>query len=297
VATVGKFSVVHRGHRALFERIRNDAEALDAIPAVVTFDRHPLETLAPDRAPECVLATLDQRLAQLEEVGAELVLVLEFTPDVANWEPEEFVERTLVRTLRTKKVVVGSDHRFGHKHRGDVALLRDLGRTHGFEVEAIELVHTESHAVSSTSIRDLVAQGDVARASELWGRAYRVEGTVVPGARRGKTIGFPTANLEPSNRVCVPAYGVYAGWWLWRGRRLPGVVNYGLRPTFADVLAPKMEIHLFDFDADLYGEKGEIEFTDRLRDERKFASPEELVAQIRNDVQAAKRILGSQDVS
>lgn len=291
VATTGKFSVVHLGHRALLERLHREAHELGVAPAVVTFDRHPLEIIAPERAPSCALASVEQRLEQLDEVGIQVVLLLEFTHEVASVEPEAFVERALVQTLRVRKVIEGSDHRFGHEHRGDMALMAQLGTKYGFDVETIGLVRADGEEISSTAIRRLVDDGRVEEAARLMGRPFRLQGRVVEGVRRGRTIGFPTANLEPAPHACVPALGVYAGWWRWSGKRFAGVINHGMRPTFADVLAPKIEIHLFDFEGDLYGETGEIEFEARLRDELKFESVDALVAQIRRDADAARRLL------
>lgn len=292
VVTVGKFLVVHRGHRVLLERVLAAARELSATPAVVTFDRHPLETIAPERAPHCVLASLDQRLSQLEDVGVEVVLLLEFTKDVAALEPEDFVRITLVEGLCATKVVVGEEHRFGHKHRGDVGLLRRLGTEHGFEVETVAPVHVDGEEVSSTAIRTLIAEGNVSEAARLTGAPYRIEGVVVEGKRRGRTIGFPTANLLPDPRLCYPAEGVYAGWWVSARGRLPGAINVGRSPTFGDVPEPKIEIHILDFDDDLYGERGEVEFTRWLRPDKRFDSVDALVTQIGRDAAEAREILG-----
>lgn len=291
--TVGKFTVVHRGHRALLERTAAAARAIGGVATVVTFDREPLETLAPDRAPACRLATLDQRLEMFEEAGVELVLVLEFTDEIAGLSPQDFVKRVLVDTLHARAVVVGADFRFGHGRAGDIPRLEELGAQYGFRIEAVRLVGTDGDKVSSSTIRELVTSGRVEDAAEVWGRAFRLAGVVVEGAKRGKTIGFPTANLRPAERACLPAFGVYAGWWRCDGRRLPGVINVGMTPTFTDVKAPKVEIHVFDFDGDLYGRDAEIEFSARLREERTFASIEALVAQIRSDARAARDMLGA----
>ncbi len=291
-ATVGTFDGVHRGHAALHATVVDRARGAGAVPAVVTFDRHPLETLAPDRAP-CRLATLEQRLGFLSEEGIELVLVLPFTGEVAALEAEEFVRAVLMETLNASGVVVGEDFRFGHGRRGDVGMLRELGAGCGFTVETLPLVEDGGQRISSTQIRRLVGTGDVAQAATLLGRGYRLAGEVVRGEGRGHGIGFPTLNLAPHERACLPGNGVYAGWWLWGERRMPGVINAGVRPTFTPDPAPVIEIHVFDLDEDVYGEHGEIEFTQRLRDEERFPSVDALVAQIRRDADQARSILGS----
>lgn len=293
VVTIGTFDAVHRGHQALFRRVVEEARRLEASPAVLTFDRHPIEVLAPEKAP-CRLTTLDQRLALLEELGIERTLVLAFTRELASLEPEAFVEEVLVGWLGVRKVIVGADFRFGRARRGDVELLRELGAREGFEAEACELVEGEDGPVSSTVVRRLVGDGRIEAAAELLGRPFRLAGTVVHGAGRGGAdLGFPTANLELHPLACLPGLGVYAGWWLWEGRRVPGAVNVGVRPTFTPDPEPVVEIHLLDFSEDLYGASGEIEFHSRLRDEVRFSSVEELIEQMREDVEEARRRLGS----
>lgn len=293
VVTIGTFDAVHRGHQALFRRVVDEARRLQATPTVITFDRHPIEVLAPEKAP-CRITTLEQRLRLVEELGVERALVLPFTRDLASLEPEAFVEEVLVAGLGVRKVLVGRDFRFGRERRGDVELLGDLGRREGFEVEACELVEGEDGPVSSTVVRRLVSEGGVGSAAELLGRPFRLAGSVVHGAGRGGAeLGFPTANLEVHPLACLPGLGVYAGWWLWDGRRIPGAVNVGIRPTFTPDPEPVVEIHLLDFSGDLYGATGEIEFHSRLRDELRFSSAEELVEQMRADVEETRRRLGS----
>jgi riboflavin kinase/FMN adenylyltransferase len=292
VVTIGKFVIVHTGHAALLERVRDEAKRLDAAAAVVTFDRDPLETLRPEQAP-CRLATVEQRLEQFEACGMDVVLLLEFTEDVAALEPEVFVQRTLVHTLRSRKAIVGEDFRFGHRRRGDIPLLQALGAEHGFEVEALRLRERDGAKISSTDVRRLVHDGRVDEAAALMGHPFRLAGRVVMGAQRGGALlGFPTVNLAVDARACLPAFGVYAGWWLWRATRFAGVINVGMTPTFKDVEAPKVEIHVLDFDTDVYGEQGEIEFTARLREERDFGDDlDALVRQIEADAQVARKAL------
>lgn len=295
VVTVGMFDGVHRGHAVLFAKVVTDAGALEARPAIVTFEPHPLEVIARDRAP-CVLTTISQRLTFFEEHGFELALVLRFDEELASHSPEDFVRATLVDELRVGKVIVGTDFRFGHDRAGDVGTLIALGTKFGFETEAIELLGDGAPSdgkISSTEIRRLIGEGKVTEAAKLLGRSYRLSGTVVRGDERGRQLGFPTANLGPHPRACLPGNGVYAGWWVWEGRREPGVINVGVRPTFGPSDRPLCEIHVFDFEGDLYETEGEVEFTAFLRPEQRFEGVEALVAQIAEDAERARALLSA----
>ena len=290
VVTIGMFDGVHRGHAVLFEKVVADARALDAAAAIVTFDPHPAEVVAPERAP-CVLTTVDQRLALFEERGIDITVVLQFDKELSNHTPAEFVKAALVDVLHVKKVIVGEDFRFGHNRAGDVATLTELGGELGFEAEAIGLVGGPDGKVGSSEIRRLIADGEVERAADLLGHSYKLAGEVVHGDHRGRQLGFPTANMSPHPRACLPRLGVYAGWWVWAGKRLPGVINVGVRPTFKDSDPPLTEIHVLDFEGDLYGQHGEVEFTAFLRPEEKFDGIDALVAQIRDDADRAREVL------
>jgi riboflavin kinase/FMN adenylyltransferase len=293
VVTIGVFDGVHRGHAMLFDYVVQQAVAIDARPAIVTFDPHPMEVIAPERAP-CVLTTIDQRLALFEAHGFDLTLVLHFDRELASLEPEQFVRRMLVEELGVRKVIFGEDFRFGHNRAGDASTLSELGRTLGFEAEAIGLLGTsDGGRISSTEIRRLIGEGDVEGAAELLGRRYRLAGEVVHGDERGRKLGFPTANLVPHPRACLPGNGVYAGWWVEQGRRLPGVVNVGVRPTFKESDRPLCEIHIFDFEGDLYGARGEVEFAALLRPEQRFDGVDALVAQIAADAARARELLAT----
>lgn len=293
VVTVGMFDGAHRGHAALFERVRAEAAALDARPAIVTFDPHPLAVLAPDKAP-CALTTLDQRLGLFERSGFEIALVLRFDRELAALDPEAFTRAALVDDLHVRKVIVGEDFRFGHKRAGDVHTLSELGKTFGFDAEAIALIRDDSSRVSSTDIRRMIAEGKVEDAAELLGHTFRLEGTIVPGQGIGRELhGLPTANLEPSAGACLPGLGVYAGRWVWQNASRPGVINVGRErgPDMAPAPGTVIEIHVFDFNADIIGEQGEIEFAAFLRPEVRFESTDQLAAQIREDVSRARRAL------
>jgi riboflavin kinase/FMN adenylyltransferase len=291
VATVGVFDGVHRGHRLLFDRVFEDAKRLDARSGVVTFDPHPLEVLAPDKAP-CMLTTLEQRLRLFEQAGFDVALVLPFNRELAELTPEQFAKAALVDELNVRKILVGEDFRFGHDRAGDIGTLREIGKADGFEAEAIPLLGDESHKIGSSAIRRLIADGRIEDAAALLDRNFRLAGTVIEGDKRGRELGFPTANLEPHPRACLPGHGVYAGYWVWDGKRLPGAINVGVRPTFKEGAPQLCEIYVLDFEGDLYGERGEVEFGAFLRAEERFASAEALITQMHADVEATRRILG-----
>ena len=290
VATVGMFDGVHLGHRVLFGRVMDEAKARDARSGVVTFDPHPLDVLAPDKAP-CMLTTIEQRLALFEAAGFDVALVLPFNRELAALSPHEFAREALVEELRVCKILVGEDFRFGHDRAGDVGTLSEIGKTDGFEAEAVGLVEGDEGKISSSDVRLLLRSGQVEGAAVLLGRAFRLAGRVIEGDKRGRDLGFPTANIEPHPRACLPGNGVYAGWWVWDGRRLPAAINVGVRPTFKEGAAPLCEVHVLDFDGDLYGELGEVEFVYRLRAELRFDSAEALIQQMNEDVRYTRERL------
>jgi riboflavin kinase/FMN adenylyltransferase len=292
--TIGAYDGVHLGHRALLGDLVSRAEADGLIPVVVTFDRHPASVVRPDSAP-VLLTDLDQKLELLAECGIERTLVVPFDRARADESAEDFVKEFLVDTLQAQLVVVGEDFHFGHARRGNVALLRQLGKEHGFEVVGVSLTGAARAPVSSTRIRALVAAGDVRGAAELLGRSHEVRGTVVHGdGRGGPELGFPTANLEVSTTIALPADGIYAGYY----RRPDGsvheaAISVGRRPTFYDPASASVlvEAYLLHFTGDLYGEAGRVSFVDRLRDERQFDSVDALVAQMHDDVAQTERVL------
>jgi riboflavin kinase / FMN adenylyltransferase len=290
VATVGMFDGVHLGHRVLFGRVMADAARLEARAGVVTFDPHPLEVLAPEKAP-CMLTTIEQRLALFEDAGFDIALVLPFDRDLAELTPQQFAKAALVEELNVCKILVGEDFRFGHDRAGDIGTLREIGGADGFEAEAVGLVEGDEGKISSSDVRLLLRSGQVEGAAVLLGRPFRLAGEVVEGDKRGRTLGFPTANIKPAPRACLPGTGVYAGWWLWNGQKLPAAINVGVRPTFKTDDPPLCEVYVIDFDGDLYGERGEVEFVARLRPELKFESAGALIEQMHADVQEARRKL------
>lgn len=291
VATIGVFDGVHRGHRALVRRVVERAGARAAVPAVVTFDRHPLEVVAPAKAPQ-LLTTLPQRARLLEAAGVRALVVLRFDDGFRHMPPDDFVRAVLVDGLGCIEVVVGADFRFGYRQAGTIETLADLGRRHGFDVTIFALVAGDGEKVSSTMIRAAIADGDVGRASEALGHPYRLDGVVERGAGRGRGLGFPTANLRVPERVVLPKIGVYAGWMIVAGERYEAAINVGVNPTFEDRTQPIVEAFLIDVEEiELYGEVVEVEFAHRLRDEVKFPDAASLARQIQIDVRQARELL------
>lgn len=294
---IGKFDGVHAGHRAVIERLKADAAASGARSVAVTFDRNPLALLRPELCPENVVS-VDRKLELLGELGIDATLLLTFDQELASQTPEAFVEDILVGSLRVSTVLVGRDFRFGHRGAGTPALLRELGPRYGFTVDVVDDVYIEGseRRVSSSWIRELLADGDVATAAQVLGRPVDVRGEVVHGLKRGRELGFPTANLSEIVDAFVPADGIYAGWLQDHdsGIRYPAAVSVGTNPTFDDVLIRQVEAHVLDEDAlDLYGHDVTVEFTDRLRGMVAFDGIDALMEQMTTDVNSARALLVS----
>ena len=286
VATIGNFDGVHLGHQAVLGQLAEKAEQLGLPTTVVTFEPHPQEWFFPDRAPPR-LTRLREKLTALRRYSVDRVLVLRFDARLAAMEAAAFVERILVDGLGARHVVVGDDFRFGRNRAGDFAFLRAMGARHGFDVVAMHSFRIDGARVSSTRIREALAAGDMDTAEKLLGRPYRMCGRVAHGDRRGRDIGFPTANLHLHRRAS-PVLGVFAVEVFGvPGEPVPGVANVGVRPT-VDGTRALLEVHLLDFEGDLYGRYVQVDFLHKLRDERRFASFEALRAQIRRDVEAAR---------
>lgn len=282
---LGVFDGIHLGHRAILETAVAEARRASLTAVACTFDPHPMEVLHPDRAP-LPITTPEERLALIAATGIETTVVLRFTRELAAVEPEAFVKDVLVGRLRAREVVVGFNHRFGRGARGDAALLQALGGRLGFRAHIVPPLTLDGEAVSSTAVRSALGRGDVEAAARFLGRPYAVGGKVVRGAGRGRTIGFPTANLKVDRAPLIPT-GVYACRVSIEGAWHPAVANVGVRPTFGE--SPlAVEAHVLDFTDDLYGLHLEVAFVARLRDERRFDSVEALVAQIARDVAAAR---------
>jgi riboflavin kinase / FMN adenylyltransferase len=282
---LGIFDGVHLGHRAILGTALTRARA-DGLEAVAcTFDPHPMEVLQPDRAPRPI-TTLEERLALIGETGIDAVVVLAFTRDLAAVEPEAFVKEVLLERLRAREIVVGYNHRFGRGARGDARLLQELAPRLGFQAHVVPPMTVEGAPVSSSEIRAALQRGDVTRAARDLGRPYSIAGPVTSGAGRGRTLGFPTANVE-SERPVLVARGVYRGRMLVDAAAHPAVVNVGVRPTFGETTLA-VEAHLLDFSGDLYGRRVRLEFLERLREEMRFPSVEALKAQVARDIESAR---------
>nr|WP_218884014.1 bifunctional riboflavin kinase/FAD synthetase [Allobranchiibius huperziae] len=295
VVTIGNFDGVHLGHRTLLAAVVQRARREGLASVAVTFEPHPLAVLHPDHAPVLV-SSLKDRLATMEQIGLDAVLVMPFTLELAAMSPRDFVREVFVDGLRAHAVVVGRDTRFGARNEGDVDTLRELGAEFGFEVQVQEDVG-EGGRYSSTEVRSDLVAGDVAAASRILGRPHAVTGMVVRGAQRGRELGYPTANLAQDATGFVPADGVYAGWLVriqHGGERLPAAISVGTNPTF-DGTQRTVEAYVLDrTDLDLYDEVVAVEFTDRLRSNVRFDSIEPLIEQMGHDVDRARALLTGQ---
>ena len=292
IVTTGTFDGVHRGHQAIVRYLVARAREVGGVPTVVTFDPHPREVLTGHAVP--LLTTLEERADALEALGVERFVVVPFSRDLSLLEPEDYVADVLVGQVGMREIVIGYDHRFGRKARGDRALLERLGPDLGFTVDVIPEQIEGDVTVSSTEVRRLLAEtGDAARAAGLLGRPYRIVGTVARGAARGRQIGYPTANVQPTDpRKLVPRLGVYAvRAVLPDGAEAGGMMNVGRRPTFETDGARTIEVHLFDLDRDLYGQRLAVDVVARLRDEQRFDGVDALVAQLGRDAAAARRMV------
>jgi len=296
VVTIGVFDGVHRGHQRIVARAVESAAELGLPVVVVTFDPHPDEVVRPGTHPP-LLCTARREWELLAGLGVDAILVIPFTLEFSRLGPDEFVRAVLVDRLHAARVVVGENFRFGHKAAGDVGLLAELGEKYDFTAEGVPLLTEHGVTVSSTGIRAMLAEGDVAGAAHDLGRPHRVEGVVVRGHQRGRALGFPTANLETLPHTAIPADGIYAGWLTWLdtdGAELeqwPAAISVGTNPTF-DGRERTVEAHALDRDdLDLYGDHVAVDFVSRLRPTVKFGSVDELVAQMHADVDDARRLL------
>jgi riboflavin kinase/FMN adenylyltransferase len=291
VATIGNFDGVHLGHRAILSRVCQRARDLGGQAVAITFNPHPVKVLRPEvNLP--LLTTSEQKLQLLSDIGLDAVVVLPFTTEFAALPAREFVRQYFCERLQAREVVVGHDYCFGRGREGNIDLLKEMGENYGFTVQVVWAVEVESAVVSSSLIRAMLRLGKVTEARRLLGRPYGVTGRVVPGKGRGaKLLGVPTANLLTFNEL-LPASGIYAVWVRRGGATLPGVANIGTCPTF-DNAELSLEVHLLEFNGDLYGESLEVDFVTRLREERRFPSIEALADQIHADIAAAHRALAA----
>jgi riboflavin kinase/FMN adenylyltransferase len=299
--TIGAFDGVHLGHQAVLRLVRELASARGLRAAVVTFDRHPAEVVRPESAPR-LLTSLDQKLELLEATGAvDDCLVITFDEARSKEPADEFVEELLVGVLRARLVVVGADFHFGYRRRGDVPLLQGMGADLGFEVLGLGLVASPDGTAaadgtlpySSTHVRNLLEVGDVEGAITILGRPHEVRGVVERGDRRGRELGYPTANVAVPDRICLPADGVYAGTYVdAEGVERPAAISLGRRPTFYEDSGLRLlEAHVLDFDGDLYDQQAAVRFRARIRGQERFDDVPALVEQMRHDVAETRRIL------
>jgi riboflavin kinase / FMN adenylyltransferase len=288
--TIGTFDGVHLGHRALIARTMELAAQSGLVSTVITWDRHPFETLRPQVVPP-LLTTPERRAEAIESVGVDALAVLAFDTELSSWPPERFATDVIAKKVGARAVVVGEGWRFGHGAVGDVALLRTLGDELGFAVTAMDLTGVSGEPVSSSRARRAVAQGDMELARTLLGRPYDMDGRVVRGAGRGASLGYPTANLDHDPSVAVPARGAYAGRARVRGEWFAAAISVGVAPTFGGDSTVTVEAHLLDFNADIYGDTVRVEFWKHLHEDVAFESVAELVAQIDADVDATRALL------
>jgi riboflavin kinase/FMN adenylyltransferase len=293
VLTIGNFDGVHLGHREIFRRVVAKARKFGGTAAVLTFEPHPLRLLAPDKAP-LRLNTPEEKVRLLAASCIDLLVVLNFTRELAEMPAEDFVRDILVDKLAVKHLIVGYDYAFGRNRQGDTDFLDAQSRRYNFTLEILEPVQAEQQAHSSTAIRQILSEGRVADAVKILGRNFTLDGEVVHGDGRGRKLGFPTANLVTQKEI-LPRDGVYAVKVKWREAYYDGVINIGQRPTFAGS-APTLEIHLMDFQGDLYGERLRIYFVDRLRDELKFPSVSALQDAVLKDIADARQRLADAQV-
>jgi len=287
VIALGNFDGLHRGHLKIIERVKRGAAEHGGTPMAMTFDPHPPRIVRPDKAPP-LLMTKAQRLEALHHAGIQCVAVVRFTRELSEWDADTFVRKALVDWLRVSEVWVGANFLFGHGRSGTFSVLRGLGQSYGFRADKIDPVRYKDFVVSSTRIRRLVGEGRLDEAAALLGRAYYVDGAIVEGRKRGRELGFPTANLQTENEL-VPPNGVYATIMTIDGVVHGGVTNVGLRPTFGET-TPTIETHVLDYSGNLYGHTVRLAFVQRLRDERRFEDVDALRAQIDADKRRAERL-------
>ncbi len=288
--TIGNFDGVHLGHQALFKKVVELAEKRGGDKVALTFHPHPMKVLRPDNPPK-LICTLEQKIELIMAAGIEHLVCLPFTREFAKTPASFFVEEILYRTIGVEDLVVGYDYACGRGREGDINFLKSMGKRLGFHVHVIPPVKIDGMIVSSTAIRELVKKGDMRMVRKMLGRFYQIRGVVQKGKRRGgPVVGFPTANLSINPEDLCPKPGVYAVQVIHGERLYNGVVNIGFNPTFGDSKLGA-EVHIFDFDKEIYGHEIKVNLVERIRDEKKFSGPEELASQIKKDIEKAKQIL------
>ena len=287
--TIGNFDGIHLGHQRLIKMLIKEAHGDNRKAMVITFDPHPQMVLHSEKRPFYLITSLEEKIKLLGELGIDAVILMMFSLEFSQMTAEDFVCQILSDRLHIKKIFIGYDYTFGKDKVGNAAFLVDFGSRLGFDIDIINAVMADNTIVSSTRIRNAILEGDVKTVIAPLGRPYSLSGTVIEGNRRGGSLGFHTANIKP-DKMLIPAHGVYAVIVHLEGRRYQGVLSIGFNPTFADEKL-SVEVHLLDFKEDIYGKRLEVLFIDRIRDEVKFAAPEELVAQVKQDIEKGRTIL------
>lgn len=292
VLTVGTFDGVHAGHKVLINRVVEEAEKSNSRSVIVTFDPHPREIINPGKAGIKLLSTLDERSELLSDLGVDEMVVIPFDRDFSLLTSEEFVRNIIWKKIGVKNFIIGYDHQFGRNREGTIETVQRLGNELGFSSHVVSKQEVEHKTVSSTAIRNAIQnKGDMKLAASFLDRYYILHGSVVHGDKRGKKIGYPTANIQPENtKKVIPKKGVYAVWIRVNSEYYEGMMNIGTRPTF-DGESETLEVHIFNFDEDIYGKKVQVQFADRIRDEQPFAGIDELKQQLSKDSERAKNLL------
>ena len=286
-AGIGNFDGIHLGHKKIIDAVKRHSEENSTLSCVITFTPHPQKVLG--RKEVSLIFPLERRFRMLESTGIDAVICLNFTHELSKVSAENFVEDILLDRLKIKDIVVGPGFSFGHKRRGNVDLLRSMGKTHGFNTVVAEAARVDDRVVSSSAIRNLVREGEIRESNRFFGYDYYIEGVVVEGERRGRKLGFPTVNLDTEWEI-LPKPGVYATYIKFSDGFRGSITNIGFRPTFEESKLT-VETHIFDFNDDLYGDEVRVNFVERLRDEKRFESVDKLVEQINHDIEAVREIL------
>lgn len=288
VITVGNFDGVHIGHQGLLKEVKKRADKMSGTSVVLTFEPHPLKVLKEKKIP--LITPFERKIELIEKLGIDVVICLPFTREFSKVSAREFVEEILLKKIGMKEIVVGYDYTFGHKREGNIDLLKKLGDELGFKVCILGPILVDNMIVSSTRIRNLIMEGELEKVKTLLNRYYQVSGEVIAGHDRGgRLLGFPTANLKLVNEV-FPKNGVYVVEVIYNNKVYGGVTNIGFKPTFGND-ALSVETHILDFDQNIYGKKIKLNFIKRLRNEKRFSSIEALAAQIKRDIEEARKIL------
>lgn len=292
MVTLGNYDGVHRGHQQIFRKVIETARDHSGTAIIFTFEPHPLQVLSPSSSPP-LLNTFRRKMELFESFGIDVVICAEFTREFAATPPKEFVQEILVKRVGVQEIFVGYDYTFGKGKQGTTDALKRMGQEHNFKVTVVEAFTLHDEVVSTTGLRELVQNGRMQKVTQMLGRSYATEGIVVPGDHRGKTLGFPTANLRSHNQI-YPKRGVYAVQVEHGGRLLNGVMNIGTHPTFGEGEIT-LEVHIFDFQEEIYDQFVRVLYAQRIRDEVTFESKEALISQIQKDVQQAHTILRNKD--